>query len=114
VSSIFDATILNQSERWTTKDGKTLAIREMTFVHLINTVRLLERHARGLHWALEGDEYLFDLCFPSARGRLAGYYQEQEIDDYASNGLSQKEAKEWLASKPLVVSMLARIEEEEE
>lgn len=61
---------------WTTKDGRTMAIRHMTTQHIINTIAMLRRNgfvsvgefhnAWYSYAALDGDS-------------MAAYYAEQEV-----------------------------------
>lgn len=57
---------------WTTKDGQTLLISEMTTSHLKNTVRMLERKASRLQeQARANDEDLLTRALAFSQGEMA-------------------------------------------
>lgn len=64
---------MSNRKLWTQKDGKKIRIKDMTNLHLTNTISFLLRYA--------GNEKNYSLCnFPSFNGEMAQYYAEQEWD----------------------------------
>lgn len=57
-------------EKWTTKDGRTIAVKDMSDSHLLNTMKMLERnHSISVIEASRS--------FPTFQGDMAQYYAEQ-------------------------------------
>lgn len=69
----------NKEIMWKTKDGKEIAIKDMTTEHIQNTIKFLKRHG-----FISNDTLDFYLYSPGPQGEMAQYCFEQEVDEIIS------------------------------
>jgi hypothetical protein len=65
---------------WTTKDGRKIAIKDMTTEHIQNTINLLKRNG-----FISVDTFNLYLSTPGPQGEMAQYYFDQELDEVLSS-----------------------------
>lgn len=84
--------------RWTTKDKRSIPIKEMTDSHLANTIAYLERTAPASQ-EIERENAM--IGYGMLQGEMAQYYAEQELDD-----LFEESPDEWLARQPAYKALI--------
>lgn len=77
---------------WTTKDKRSIPIKEMTDSHLANTIAYLERTAPAKQEIAQESAMI---GYGALRGDMAKYYAGQELND-----LFVETPDQWLARQP--------------
>lgn len=84
---------LRQTERWTTKDGRVLALEDMTPDHRTNLVAMYHRQANTLKWAHDSDSIslVYSMDIEPSNGIL------DELDHWID-----EDPHVWLDRQPLI------------
>jgi len=69
--------------RWVMKDGTKVRIEEMSNQHIINSIRMLERHAKDIYC---GDVYSMWNLYGTLQGEMALDQMENEINSLDEEG----------------------------
>jgi hypothetical protein len=72
------------TKMWTTREGEKILVKDMTDLHIINTLRMLERMADRWRMNALADAYFF---LGQVHGEMAELALERELEDIEENGI---------------------------
>lgn len=78
---------------WTTRDKRSIAIKDMEDSHLANTIAHLQRCAPSMQ---DDERECMMVGFGMLQGEMAQYYAEQELDE-----TFEEAPDEWLERQPV-------------
>lgn len=98
--------IIEQDKIWITRDGRTLRVENMDPNHRKNTLRMLERHASGLHFRA----FMRYFVLPIG-GRPNGEISNSVLDR-AEQAFLEKKPIDWLGEQLLVRRLRVLVDED--